>query len=1194
MIRTYRSAVLARVRVLLIVLAALTVAVPAAAAAVPPKFTLWSMANTVATPGQTIDYYVTPIDLSDPTSGEVDVRASFPAGMVVQSTTTALNQSGESFSCTDGNGTSPVADSSEVLCKATTPQTSNDPLAIVFTVAVAPNAAGTLTPVFHVSGGGAPDETIGDPTKVSHDAPGFGIDGFDAQLFSSADGRNAFTQAAGHPYSIDTEIDFNRGHDGTNSNFTGDWTPVEPVKDTTVDLPPGLVADPEAVPSCTYADMSHVRGSVPTGYPLCAPDSQVGLVWVTVGGGGGFNSVPLGPYPMYNLVAPPGSPGAVGFNFQGVPIVLKGKVRADGDYGLSVVSSDIPEALGVSGIRTQFWGAPTDPSHTFERMCPNSEGPWLSGPACASTSRPASFLRNSTSCSTTPVWNVSVDSWLHPGAWQTDKFAAHDLPGWPWARSDWGPPLRNTGCDLVPFRPSVSVQPTSNAPDSPTGLDLAITIPQDTLTSPASLAQADLRKTVVTLPQGMSVNPSSADGLGSCSAAQFGLKSGEPSECPDDSKIGTVEIDSPLLRDPVKGSVFLAAQGDNPFGSLLAMYIDAAADGAVIKLPGRIAADPQTGQLTTTFDNNPQLPFSRLRLSLKGGPRAPLATPAACGDYTITSKLTGWNGTVVDVSNPYNVDCTPGLGGFSPAIGAGTSTPLAGKYSPFSFTLTRSDGMPFLSQINTALPPGLLANIGSVPQCDPTPADAGVCPAASKIGTTSVLSGPGAQPLGLTGNVYLTGPYKDAPFGLSIAVPTAGQAGPLDLGTVVVRAGIYIDRTTTQVRVVSDPLPLILQGIPLRTRQVNVTIDRPNFISNPTNCTQSQVLGHITSAGVDDQGVPVVGPVNDQGEGFSQNEGKAVDLSVPFGIGGCRDLDYTPKLALALTGKGQTTDDKHPALTATLTQSDVNQANTQNAKVALPLSMALDPDNANGLCEPTAAAADNCPAKSIIGHATAVAPILKQPLTGPVYFVRGERTDAAGRVHKTLPKLYVPLTGENGIKVDLHASSEVSNDRLVTTFDKVPDAPVTSFKLNIDGGKHGILVVSDANLCTSNQVADADLNGQNGAEIPDAAVTMSTPCTLGISKTSHSSKALNVTISGLGAGKVAVTGKGLTKKTKTISDANVATVAAPISKTMRTSLAHGHNVKVNVKVSFTPKGTKKPKTATKTITIHGAKKIKKK
>jgi hypothetical protein len=538
-------------------------------------------------------------------------------------------------------------------------------------------------------------------------------------------------------------------------------------------------------------------------------------------------------------------------------------------------------------------------------------------------------------------------------------------------------------------------------------------------------------------------------------------------------------------------------------------------------------------------------------MKLNAGSQAQLALPNACGTYETQAELTSWGGQVARSTSRMTVDQNcDAASRFAPSFSAGVTNPAGGKSSPFSLVVARADGEQELRSISSVqLPAGLLANVGSVPQCGEADAAAGTCPAASRVGRVEVAAGSGSpvwlpQAGKLPTSVSLTGPYKGAPFGLSIVVPA--QAGPFDLGSVVVRAGVYIDRATTAVTVKSDPLPLILQGIPLRLRQINVLIDRAGFMRNPTNCNPASITAAIDS--VSSTATP----------------------SVRFQAGGCRDLDFAPKLAMTLSGKGQNTDGKHPALTAKLTQLD-GQANNKKVSVSLPLSLALDPDNANGLCEPADAAADKCPALSIVGHAHGISPILDQPLDGPVYFVRGERKDPkSGRIIRTLPKLYVPLTGENGIKIDLHATSEVKADHLVTTFDNIPDAPVSSFDINIIGGKGGILTVSDADICKSTQVAEQQVDGQNG-EAADGPVSIQTPsCPLKVLSKTIGKTSVAVKVSGLGAGKVTITGKGIKKTTKTISKATVATITAK-----RTTGKPG-----KLKVSFLPTGVKKARTVT--------------
>ncbi len=550
-----------------------------------------------------------------------------------------------------------------------------------------------------------------------------------------------------------------------------------------------------------------------------------------------------------------------------------------------------------------------------------------------------------------------------------------------------------------------------------------------------------------------------------------------------------------------------------------------------------------------TFDNNPQLPFSKLTVKLEGGPQAPLTNPAACGTVTTNADFTPWTtGTAVHGTNAFEItgNCDA-AGRFAPAMEAGLTNPVAGGSSPFVLRLTRPDGTQDLSGVDLTLPAGLLGRIADVPQCPEAQAAAGSCDAASRVGGVTVGAGAGASPVYLpqAGKaptaVYLAGPYKGAPFSLSIVVPA--QAGPFDLGTVVVRAALFVDPFDSHVTVKADPLPTILKGIPLKLRDVRVAIDRDGFMVSPTSCAPKQISGDLTSA-----------------------SGATASPASRFQVGDCASLDLKPSLALTLSGKGETTDGKHPAISAKLTQAP-GQSNLKKVRVSLPLSLALDPDNANGLCEfaDGSKVVPTCPAASIVGSATAKTPILGEPLTGPVYFVKNIRKDPkSGRDIKTLPKLVLPLVGQNGVRLTLTGTSDVVGDQLVTTFDNIPDAPVSSFELNINGGKGGILAVSDADICKSTQIADQGIGGQNG-KTSLADVYVQTPaCKTKIISKTVGKTTVKLKIGGLGAGKVTVTGRGIKKTTKTIAKSTVATIT--VKRT-------GKSAPGAFKVKFAPKVT---------------------
>jgi hypothetical protein len=589
----------------------------------------------------------------------------------------------------------------------------------------------------------------------------------------------AFSRQAGaHP---DLRVSFTLPSvTGTNDGLPSSGV-VESVRDVIVDLPRGLVGNPTAYPTCSLTELAAV--GLPG--PLCPIVSQIGSVnGVTAALGGGGLASFISPVGLYNIAHGPDVPARFGFKYQNSVVVIDAHVRP-GDYAISSASVNSPQALGIKSIKVTLWGVPADKSHDLLRADPGASSGLIDRPSQAPRQP---FLTSPRSCSAEPgVFTIAGDSWENPGVFDT-RTVSSDPDGTPFVFE---------GCEKLPFDPSVDVKSLSRVADAPTGLNVDVRVPQSE--DPDGLATADVRKVVMTFPDGMSVSPSSAAGLGACAPAQIGLGTNDAPSCPDSSKLGKVTIDTPLLDDPLVGDMILATQGDNPFRSLVALYLAVKGPGFYVKLPGRVDLDPGTGRLTATFDNTPQLPFSRLQVAFQGGSQAPLATPTTCGTYNTHVEITSWaSDKPVGLDSPMTIDQSCDRPGFAPSFTAGTSSPLAGQDSPFRLTLTRADRMPFFSSVTTALPQGLLARISSATQCAGDAAATGSCPAGSEIGSTTTLAGPGAQPLSLKGHVYLTGPYKDAPFGLSIAVPTAGQAGPYDLGTVVVRAGIYVDRLDGQ------------------------------------------------------------------------------------------------------------------------------------------------------------------------------------------------------------------------------------------------------------------------------------------------------------------------------------------------------------------------------------------------------------
>jgi hypothetical protein len=910
-------------------------------------------------------------------------------------------------------------------------------------------ASGTLLSQISVEGGGASPQASTIPVTVSPTIAPFGFlpgeGGFSAPL-TSADGTAA-TQAGSHPNQLTIEMAF-PSEQPSPKLVTG----AEEPHDAIVDLPPGEILNPTSPAArCTEAQLN---------FGNCPEDSQIGIVTATVGLGG--LGVAMDFEGIYNMVAAPHTPSTFAFNAagEGLLIHIEGGLRSDGDYGLSGASRDI-FARGIDpalGLKLTFWGDPSSSAHDAGRNC---NGEAYSCPAEGETK--TALLTAPVQCSGQPtITRARTDSWEHIGIFKSASYESADLAG---------TPVATNGCNQLQYEPSIEAKPTTNLADSPSGLNVDIHQPVNE--DPGGISPAMMKDIRLVLPKGMSVNPSSAEGLGYCPEAQAHLHSLTPGECPDDSKLGPAEVITPLLDHPVTGALYLAQPLKNPTGSLIATYLELSdpSTGTVSNLAGKVEADPLTGQLTSVFEQNPQLPLEQIRAHLFTGPRAALRTPAACGNYASRADMVPWSApqtAVAHPTDPWAVQANPNGGSCpqqgqslpsNPSFAAGTIDPQAAAYTPFVFKLTRQDDTQEIQKIDTTLPPGLAAKLAGVPYCP----EAGIqraqsrsnpnegvleqndpsCPASSKVGVVKVASGAGITPLHVQGNAYLAGPYKGAP--LSLVVITPAIAGPFDLGTVVVRIALHVDPETAKVTGVSDPLPTILYGIPLDIRQIALELDRSQFTLNPTSCDPMSVGGTLTTA-----------------------LGTTSPLSVPFQVGGCSSLAFKPSLAIRL--KGGTTRGAHPALTASLSFPAGQNANVKTAQVSLPHSEFLDQAHIGTVCTRVQFAANACPAKSIYGKASATSPLLGAPLSGPVYLRSSSHE---------LPDLVVALHGQ--VDVTLDGRIDSINGGIRTTFEDVPDAPVSKFTLQMQGGKKGLLVNS-TNLCRHPKANKAIslMEGQNG------------------------------------------------------------------------------------------------------------------
>jgi hypothetical protein len=884
----------------------------------------------------------------------------------------------------------------------------------------------------------------------------FGFSDLDV-TFTTADGSPA-TQAGSHPFAMTTTVRLNtvgKKSDGS-------------IKDLEVDLPAGLAVDPTAVPRCSSADFlsfSEEEGSA------CPDAAALGFIEVIAAGEstGDFAAV-------YNLAPPPGVASKLGFHALGVAVTLNGGVRVEGERKLFASLANIAQAEPIGGSVLTIWGNPANPVHDPDRgNCIFQAG------SCRASIAERPFLTMPRSCTGPLPMLFEADSWEEPGVWVKGSAETHD-------NAEPPSPLGMTGCSRLGFSPSITAKPTSRAASSPTGLDFSLDVHDEGLGNPDGLAQSDISEAVVTLPEGFSVNPSIAEGLEVCSEAQLDSETAfSPSGagCPEASKIGTVEVETPLLDQNVNGALYIAKPYENPFGTLLALYIVIKNPtlGIVVKQAAKVEPDPVTGQLTTVAEDLPQLPFSHFRLHFREGTRSPLASPLGCGTYDVKALLTPRSGgaplTTTSafqiVVGPNAGPCpTGGLPSFHPGLIAGSLNNAAGRFSPFNVRLFRSDSEQEITRFSIKLPPGLAGKLAGIPFC-PDAAIAAAkartgphggqeelqapsCPAASEIGHTLVGSGVGPSLAYAPGKLYLAGPYNGS--AISLVSITAGVVGPFDIGTVVVREAFKIDPETAEVFIDStnsDPIPHIIQGIPVHLRDIRAYTDRPNFVLNPTDCTRTSTASTLLGSGLDFA---------------SQADDNPIVVSTPYQAADCAALPFDPKLKFSLLGG--TKRGAHPAFRAALKMRGIGEAAIAHAQVTLPRSEFLEQAHIKTICTRVQFKAGSvpgaqCPAGSVYGFAKAITPLLDEPLQGPVFLRSSE--------HK-LPDLVAAL--HNG-KIDINLVGRVDsvNGGIRNTFELVPDAPVDSFTLTMQGGKKGLLVNS-TDLCKGTHRAKADFTAHNG------------------------------------------------------------------------------------------------------------------
>lgn len=902
------------------------------------------------------------------------------------------------------------------------------------------------------------------------------LEGFDV-TFEGPQGEAAMA-AGGHPFALTTTFRIPPMQEG------GLIYPAEALKDIRIDQVEGLAGIPTAVPRCSSADFLEepTKESAGTG---CSNASVLGTVQAEVGEEGKVNSF-VGA--VYDLVPVPGFAARLGFRLPAVRIVVDLGLSESAPYRVFASIRDVSQGLELFGSKFVIWGNPHDPAHDpYRGEClkrtTDAEGNLQSQGECHVEGAETPFLISPRACTGPLSTAWLTTSWQYPAA----------PPATGSALTHGG----FDGCGGLGFSPSITAQPTSKAATSPTGLDFGLDVSDPGLTDPKGLAGADIEKAEVTLPEGMSVNPSQAEGLAVCTEADLARESSQSefgAGCPAASKIGSVEIETPLLPEDIfKGSLFVATPYENPFGSLIAFYIVIKDPelGIDIVQPAKVTPNPVTGQLVTTTEQMPQLPFSHFRLHFKEGTRSPLVTPPACGSYDLAATLSPYSGGAPVTSNsifqvisgPDSGPCpSGGTPPFHPGLTAGTINNAAGRYSPFNVRLFRSDSEQEITHFSIKLPPGVTGKLAGIPFCSDLQIvaakarerqphggqeelDDPSCPAASEIGHTLAGAGVGPSLTYVPGKVYLAGPYHGS--NLSIVAITAAKAGPFDLGTVVVREAIKVDPETAEVSVDaagSDPLPHIIDGIPVHLRDVRVYVDRPEFVLNPTSCTPTSTASTVLGSGTNFA---------------TEADDRPVTVTTRFQAADCASLGFKPKLKLML--KGPTRRAGLPKLKAVVTARP-GDANIGRAVVTLPKSEFLEQGHIGTVCTRVQFNAGpgngaECPARAVYGHAVAITPLLSEPLTGPVFL----RSNGGER---RLPDLVAAMHSKDididllGFIKSLHPKgSDIS--RIRTVFASVPDAPVRKFTLEMFGGKKGLLINS-TNLCKGKHRAISTFVGQNG------------------------------------------------------------------------------------------------------------------
>jgi hypothetical protein len=952
-------------------------------------------------------------------------------------------------------------------------------------------------------GTGVSGAMLSTPLSVGGEPTVFGVEGDGYTLTPEEEGGGLDTQAGSHPFQLTTALNLNQSAElisaeqgATETGLIG-TAPALP-KRLSFNLPPGLIGDPRAVPACPGSDFTTIgRDDINS----CPSDSAIGVAVVSVNLlDPAFHNITRS-VPLWNLVPAQGEPARFGFEVLHVPVVLDTSLRSSGDYGVSVSVTQAPESAQLLSSEVTIWGAPAQAAHDQSR----GWGCLVEGAAvehvvpCEPTSEHSNgaFLTMPSSCSEQPLTTtVEGESWPvkllagEPGeVFPLVGDTQDQLPGF-------------EHCDRLSFTPSITLESAEHATSTPTAMNVNVSVPQEGTVQAGQLAQPAIKSTTVTLPAGVQLNPAAAGGLEACSEQQIGYQgppgtdplspeapqplrfSTAPAQCPNASKVATVRIRTPLLEEELTGAVYLATPaplaeaGQNPFNSLLALYIVAEDPraGILVKLAGETQLDPQTGRVTSTFTNTPQVPFEQLSLELFGGPRASLGTPPTCGSTPIQASFLPWSAepeheaeqikTTLGTRPEEQLEIKTGGEGtecastppFAPSLQGGATNTNAGAFTAFAVAITRPGADQQLTGATVHLPLGNAAILASVTPCPEPQASNGTCGPESQIGEARASSGLGPDPYTVTGGrVYVTESYEGAPFGLSIVTPAV--AGPFNLGNVLVRAKIEVDPHTAQVTITSG-LPTYVQGIgrppsgvPLQLREIEVNVNRPNFEFNPTNCGPHTIQATLTGA-----------------QDASQN------VTWPFQVSNCQNLPFTPTVQAST--QGQTSKLNGASLKLKFTSGN-NQAHVAKTVLTIPANMPARLSTIQKACIASIFETNpaTCPEGSVIGTATVHTQVLKNPLTGPIYLV--------SHGNAAWPDAELVLQGENNIKVILDGQTAIKKGITTSSFLTIPDVPFETVQANLPEGPHSALTTNlptndHYNLCNQNLTIPTTLTAQNG------------------------------------------------------------------------------------------------------------------